>query len=293
MPHSILKKTNSSGIPTPAPPAAHSREDRDRETALHHAQLLQQRKDVEALVLASIEALLDVPSSVDADPAHPSPSDAALVKNLLRPFQPSDYDDLIEERNINEQCGYVLCPQNKKKQDTKARYRILHGTGKTPDALKFVPTQSLEMWCSDDCGKRAMYIKVQLNEELAWIRANSPSGDIELLEDRHSSNGAMSLVEGMTSLNVAPAEDHSVKRVKALAVERGDSSASSRPNRLGEVCIREKIIANSRTPCPEAPGGPSPSPRGSIEGYTPRFMGKIVKGEETDEKEEDDLLPTL
>ncbi len=80
MPHSILKKTNFSDITTPAPPAARSREDRDRETALHHAQLLQQRKDVEALVLASIEALLDVPSSLDADPAHPHPSDAALVR---------------------------------------------------------------------------------------------------------------------------------------------------------------------------------------------------------------------
>lgn len=292
MPHSILKKSKFPPATKSEPPAGRSREDRNQETALYHAQLLQQRKDVEALVLASTEALLDVPSSLDADPAHPSPSDATLVKNLLRPFQPSDYDALIEERNINEQCGYVLCPQNNKKQDTKAKYRILHGKGKDLDALKFVLTQSLEMWCSDDCGKRAIFIKVQLNEEPAWTRANSTSGDIELLEDKTSLESGTTLVEGMKKLNVGLAEDQFVERMKALAIERGNGEAPSRPRGLGDLNVRENNSANSKLLSPKSWVGGSGSPHDSIEGYTPRFVGTTLKGKENDEEEED-LLHTI
>lgn len=296
MPHSILKKSESRPDTTPIPPAVRSREDRNQETALYHAQLLQQRKDLEALVLASTEALLDVPSSLDADPASPSPSDAALVKSLLRPFQPSDYDALIDERNINGQCGYVLCPQNKRKQDTKARYRILHGNGRDSDALKFVLTQSLEMWCSDECGKRAMYIKVQLIEEPAWTRANTSSGDIDLLENKITSDSEPTLIERMTSLGVGVAEDQLVDRLKALALERGNGNAPNRLRGLGEVDVRDKVSATSKVTSPEPLVGGSGSPYDSIEGYTPRYLVKTRKGKENGEEigeEEEDMLPNI
>lgn len=290
MPHSILRNSESRRATTPAPPAARSREDRNQETALYHAQLLQQRKDVEALVLASTEALLDVPSSLDADPAYPSPSDAALVKNLLRLFQPSDYDALIEERNINEQCGYVFCPQNKRKQDTKAKYRILHGKGQESDTLKFVPTKSLEMWCSDECGKRAMYIMVQLNEEPAWTRANTSNGDIDLLENKRFSDSETTLIEGMTNLGVGLAEDQLVESLKALALEKGNGNAPSRLRGLRELDVHEKIGAKGEVSFPKSLG--SGSPYDSIEGYTSRFLVKTAKGKENDEEEED-MLPTI
>lgn len=288
MPHSILKNSTS---PSTAP-AERSRKDRNEEVALHHAQLIQQRKDTEALILASTEALLDLPLTLTADPAHPSPSDASLVKKHLRPFQPSDYDALIDERNVNEHCGYVLCPRKNRKQDTRARYRILQDKGKTSDALKVVTTQSLEKWCSDACGKKALYIKVQLDEEPAWTRIDPSSGDITLLEDKQPLESKVAMARGMSYLDLDLGEDRIVERLKALALERGDGKALNKPRGLAEVDVQEKIGANRKVLSPEPQLSGFGRPHDTIEGYTPNFSSKRVKEEENNEDEED-MLPTI
>ncbi len=51
-PKSILKKT-------PYPATSSSKEARDREVALYHANLIQQRKDIELEILLSLETLID------------------------------------------------------------------------------------------------------------------------------------------------------------------------------------------------------------------------------------------
>ncbi|CAD6565901.1 MAG: hypothetical protein ASARMPRED_008041 [Alectoria sarmentosa] len=276
MPHSILKNALSF-LPSTSPSPARSSEDRNKKTALYHAQLLQQRKDVEALILASTEALLEVPSSPAADPARPCLKDITLVKNSLKPFQPSDYDSLIEERNINKRCGYVLCPRPNRQEDTKARYRILHSKERGSDSLKFVDRRTLEQWCSDDCGKKALYVKLQLNEEPVWTRVGSPGGDILLLEDEV------------------------VAKMKALAIERGDEKAPSRSFGLAEIDVREKRDIDGKVSAPD----PSTTERNSkgwsdsIEGYTPRCTRKKRRGpesgnrEDEDEDEDEDMMPTI
>lgn len=292
MPRSILKNPHSAA-PASEAPAVRSREVRNRETALYHADLLQQRKDVEALILESTETLIDVPSSTTADPACPSPSDAALVKNSIRSFQPSDYDALIEERNINRRCGYVLCPRPNRLKDTKAKYRILHGHGKGSDALKFVDKHSLEKWCSDDCGKRALYVKVQLNEQPAWTRSATTGGDVVLLEDGNDSQeqagGTAALIEGMKNLDVGLGEEEMIAKMKALAIERGDGNAPSRSFGLAEVGIQEKNRDDSREPSP-----PSNSMSGdSIEGYRPRFLDNALTRKAQGLEQDDDIMGTI
>lgn len=297
MPHSILKKSQSS-LTASTPPAARSREDRNHETALYHAQLIQERKDMEALILAATEALLEIPSPPSADPAHPSPSDATIVKTSLKPFQPSDYDELIEERNINRLCGYVLCPRQNRKQDTKAKYRILKGEGKGSDAVKFVLTQNLEKWCSDDCGKRALYIKVQLDEEPAWTRGDSSRGDIVLLEEgNHEEDHAtsdMNLVQGMLNLDIGLGEDQILERMKALAIERGDGSAFARSRGLAAADIHENTRRGSPESLPEPPTNSCEmrGPHDSVEGYTPRFSARKTRGVETN-SEGEDIMRTI
>lgn len=282
MPHSILKKSNLPLGTVSDHQPAHSREERNKQTALYHAQLLQQRKDTEALVLASIEALLDLPTPLDADPARPSQPDAAMVKKSLRPFQPADYDALIEERNINNQCGYVLCPRANKKQDTNANYRILHGRGKDP-GLKFVPTPSLEKWCSNQCGKRALYVKVQLDEQPAWTRVGSFSSDIDLLEDTTSADTMFDQVGGMSDLDVKNATN----RLKAVAIERGEEHPSSRSTAFGTLAVRESSSVTGKL---SQPGGGSDSPSNTIEGYVPKFSAMTLgEGQEIEE----DMLPTI
>lgn len=285
MPHSILKNAVSSI-------SAQSRDDRNRETALYHAQLLQQRKDVEALILTSTEVLLELPSSPTADPARPCLQDSVLVKNSLRPFQPSDYDSLIEERNINKQCGYVLCPRPNRQEDTKAKYRIL--PSKKGDTVNFVERHTLERWCSDACGKRALYVKVQLCEEPAWSRAGSAGGDIVLLEDernnRKTHKDDWTLTEKSRPLDMGIEEDEIVTRMNALAIERGDKKAPSSSFGLAEIDVREKNVNSTAFAMASAAVGDLED---SIEGYMPKFARKEAKDQDSGNDTDEDLMPTI
>ena len=272
----------------PSPPT--SREDRVRATALYHANLIQQRKDVEAQILAATEMLIDLPSSPNANPACPSLTDAATVKNSLLPFQPSDYDALIEERKINGRCGYVLCPRPQRQQETKAKYRVVYGKGKGPDALKFVEKGDLERWCSNDCGKRALYIKAQLNQEPAWTRRPCAGQDIVLLEDERNDTKTAydqsSLAESMRDLDISVSKEQMIETMKALALERGDGGALSRTIRLAEV--REKStsdIGRQRAQPPEI------GTHDVIEGYQSRFGNGGRRNSRQDEQE--DIINTI
>ena len=291
MPHSIRSE-----LSTTSPSPGRSRESRNKDTALYHAHLLQQRKDVEALILTSTEALLELPSSTDSDPARPSSQDVSLVKNLLQPFQPSDYDSLIEERNINKQCGYVFCPKPNRQENTKAKYRILHGKGRASDDIKFVERHTLERWCSDECGKGALYIKVQLSEEPAWTRVGSSVRDILFLEDEHNHeklpDDKHTLMEQMRFLNTGFEEDEIVARMKALALERGDEKAPSRSDRLKEIDVLENRNPNGKISAPQQ-GSTSGRSSGTIEGYTPRFSVKKSRELVPDSDEDEDMIPTI
>jgi hypothetical protein len=225
---SILKKSD---VPFSKP----TKEDHDRETALYHANLIQQRKDIELEILLSTERLIDFPLQSNFTAANPAPSDIALFKALLQPFQPSDYDCLIEERNINEHCGYTLCSNPRAKDGGKGTYRIIRKTGKAKD-FKVVPKEELEKWCPEDCAKRAMYVKVQLSERPAWERAAS-ARQIELLDERKTDAEMREaqLAEDLRNLNLGNAD---------LAFERGDRGIAAM-NGLVDVSIREKEITGA------------------------------------------------
>jgi RNA polymerase II-associated protein 2 len=226
---SILKKSD---VPLSQP----TKEDHDREIALYHANLIQQRKDIELEILLSTERLIDFPLQRNFPAADPAPSDIALFKALLQPFQPSDYDCLIEERNINEHCGYTLCSKPRAKDGRKGTYRIIGKTGKAKD-FKVVPKEELEKWCSEDCAKRAMYVKVQLSERPAWERAGS-SRQIELLDERktEAEMREAQLAEDLRNLNLGNAQQGA-----NLAFERGDRGVAAMDG-LVDVSIREKEI---------------------------------------------------
>ena len=281
IPKSILKPATPSNSLSPS-----SKEDRNLEIALHHAGLLQQRKDVQAQILAATEILLDIPTSSNADPARPSQGDASTVINSLQDFQPADYDVLIEERNINRQCGYVLCPRPNRHQETNAKYRIIHGKGRGADAMKFVETNSLEKWCSDECEKRGLYIKLQLVEEPAWTRTSSPKGEIVLLQDVYTdeanSQDEIGLLESMKDLDISLGEEKLVASMKALAIERGDASAPSRSFGLAE--IQEKYPIEVQ----RDPGHLQEfEPHNAIEGYCPHFGGQPMRQKDLDSDQED------
>ncbi|EPE28498.1 hypothetical protein GLAREA_09619 [Glarea lozoyensis ATCC 20868] len=273
MPKPILKKTSYPATPvrnTSTTISTPSREERDRETALQHARILQARKEVELDILSAIEELLDYPlAGPPHDSSNPSVEDAQTFKNLLKPFQPSDYDDLIVERNIGENCGYALCAKPRVKDPLGGKYRIVGTRGRAKD-FKVVERGELEKWCSEACARRALYIRVQLIESPAWERDVAQSFvKIDLLDEPKSQD----IVGGLEKMNLDDKEiQDSTQNRQDLALERGDQSFASR-NGLVDVKILEKDVKREA----EAPSleedlsGKLNTMHLSLEGHLPRF----------------------
>jgi hypothetical protein len=234
-PKSILKKAVYPATTTK------TKAERDRETALYHANLIQQRKEVELQILFSIETLIDLPLATSPyNASNPCPSDASSFKEHIRLFRPSDYDDLIIERNVNERCGYTLCSNTRLKEEGVGKYRLIYKTGRAKD-FKVVEKSELEKWCSEACAKRALYVKVQLSESPAWERGAIESGiKIDLLDEPKSAEDTA--LAGMQDLSIV---DHGLegkeKGTANLALERGDKVFSARTG-LVDVRIQEKDV---------------------------------------------------
>jgi hypothetical protein len=283
--------------------------------ALQHANQIQAQKDAQALILDRILELIEFPSSESADPAQPSTTDAAAVKAALAPFQPADFDNLILERNIEGRCGYALCPREHRKEDPNARFRILWGPKGTGDngrgrEMKVVPREKLEMWCSDQCAERALYLRVQLAEEPVWERraVDSRSKPLELLEEarqakkeeleKDAERGDRALNEKMKNLKVndesSSASAATSENAKQLALERGDTGPTFRKQGRVDVNVREKDV-DFDGDIPAAPvAGPGDSTGGSIEGYVPqKTHEKLKQSRDNDGGHGEDVLDSI
>lgn len=224
---------------------------RRRDIAIHHAQILQQRKDLEAQILDDIILLSEYPLAPGAkhdDPssksgteltytsAHPAPTDVEGFKAHVRLFQPGDYDDLIEERNVNGLCGYTLCGRPRRQVGPGGEWKIT-ASG------RIARRKDIEMWCSNACVRRALYVKVQLSETAAWERAGIRDIEIELLDEDKSKETE----EDRTArrLGDIQLEDQrqAVGQSTALALERGDKpQAEGQTLTTFDIPIREKPV---------------------------------------------------
>ncbi|KUI68627.1 Putative RNA polymerase II subunit B1 CTD phosphatase rpap2 [Cytospora mali] len=277
----ILKKTKSaSSSPPPAAPEGTLGRNDPRRIAIQHALILQDRKDTESQILENITELLDLPYKANP-PSSPDPSDVATFTSLIRIFQPSDYDDLIVERNLDEnKCGYALCPNKRRKYKGAGTYKMINKGKKDFD---IVETKELEKWCSQECTKRALWIKVQLNETAAWERVGLPDIVFELYPERDSekpssaaatdksssdkdtNNEPERLAAQMARLQLnqdrKAAQDNA-----ALALERGEDAKAAGTGKV-DVVIREKRVMTEA----EAPSQSDGSKGDSIEGYKAKF----------------------
>lgn len=249
------------------------------EVALQHAQQIQSQKDAEDTILNSVLDLLELPSSTSADPATPSPEDTVKFKILLAPFRPSDYDNLILERNFEDSCGYALCPRKHRKQRNgpgggfQFKYGLKgSGPGGRGRSVDIVPQDQIEKWCSDACAERALWIRVQLSDKPVWERraGDTRGASILLLEEARAkrlkapaaTSTVTSVVDDLQNMGLG-----NVDRARELALERGDTSLVHTDGRV-DVLIREhpngpQQVAGAPQPRPEDANG------GSIEGYVP------------------------
>jgi hypothetical protein len=294
-PKSILK---NSVVSTNAPPGRKPVNPRHLAVARHHATVLEDRKRVEAEVLDAVMALMDFPTSPDADAKRPSPSDAHFFQKTIIPFQPADYDALIEERNIADKCGYALCPRPKKKARSTARKQFVD----TDHGVEIVDRKVLEVWCSDDCAKRALYVKVQLSEEPAWMRQGGYQDTIELMvENEEEHRKALPLRVKQEGATRAAADEEDVDAAWAalddakadLALERGEKPGqlSKANNDLIQDQITERVSSNAPPQPPSLPEQTSDHTM-AIEGHVPRINRKDKDDEDEDDAQDwDKHLP--
>ncbi|CAO3679329.1 unnamed protein product [Rhizopus stolonifer] len=91
--------------------------------------------------------------------SRPRVSVQALERATLY-LQPKTFSEIVEERNVQEWCGYPLCQQQPPQEFVK--YKIT--------ANKVFDQTELASYCSDQCFKKAKYYVMQLSEEPVWFR---------------------------------------------------------------------------------------------------------------------------
>lgn len=248
-----------------------------RQIALQHARILQDRKDTEAQILENVITLLDFPRHPDRPASDPAPTDARAFASLVRIFQPGDYDDLAVERNLDgDKCGYALCPRKRRRYPGAGTYKMVNKGRKDFD---IVETRELEKWCSTECTRRALWVKVQLNETAAWERVGLPDIEIELYpekkDEQEGTTDTSSAKEGKSEPERLAAEmsrlqlqedRKAAKDAMSLALERGDDARVA-PKGKVDVVVREKTVTTQA----EAPALADGAEGDSIEGYKIKF----------------------
>ncbi|KAI5198040.1 hypothetical protein E4T39_07013 [Aureobasidium subglaciale] len=264
-PKSILKKTTRSDNQPQPSVSIKPKSDSERkrlETAIQHAHLIQEQKSILRRNLDAIEELSDYPSSSTA-----SDAETQTFLTYMISFQPSDYDALIEERHVNDRCGYTLCPNPPRKPAVKAPWL----------------RNRVENWCSDACAKKALYVKAQLDETPAWERRAGDKNPLVLYDDKKS-------VQGETAQMQLPVREKPKLRVadeKELAYERGEVSRveDEKMDRVLKTEVLENTTVSAVMP-PTQTSFADSALHDLIEGYQPRGVQQgnriVIKSEDTD-----------
>ncbi|KAK4192406.1 Rtr1/RPAP2 family-domain-containing protein [Podospora australis] len=295
---------------------------------------LKQKELKPAVPLETYETLSAFPLSPPPPPApsssqrfsaaaSPSISDRSQFLALIATFSPAEYDDLVDERNCLDKCGYALCPRNRRSYSGEFKLHK-NGVAKTAD---------LNKWCSDDCALRALHIRVQLDHP-SYTRQNGElKVKVTLRPEKSSTKDAAAVDGGKHSSEQTKAnqqnkgtedgkiqkqqqqhdamtrnkgeEDQDKKQEEELSqslsqlqIDREQRSKknygalASERNDMGFERVPVTIIEKETTEVAKAPSVPSGAAGGSadahlmVEGYKIGSKGK--KPERQDGGEEDD-----
>ncbi|KAK4674730.1 hypothetical protein QC763_123220 [Podospora pseudopauciseta] len=281
-PKSILKKPP----PTPDAPSALEL------TGLTRAQAAQ------LLTLSKTELKPPIPietfellSAAFPSSQPPSQSDISLLLSHLPNFSPSEYLDLIDERNCLNTCGYALCSKPRRNFPGKVKIRR-SGVAKTED---------LNKWCSDECALKGMYIHVQLEHpSYEWTGEKGEMKiRIRLREDKEP--GVKEVEKAVEGLSLDGAGDErdkkgdeaheKKKQAGKLAVERNGMGVDKVEVTIGEKEITQPPTAPTFT---SAQGGESDAHL-MVEGYKIGSKGKKPNntGGEGEDDDDDDFIPSI
>ncbi|KAJ3558324.1 hypothetical protein NPX13_g9735 [Xylaria arbuscula] len=108
------------------------------------------------------------------------------------------------------------------------------------------------------CARRALYVKVQLNETAAWERAGIASIQIELYEEEDSksiaSDATKQLQKDLENMKIEALEK-SAQDAQSLALERGDTFQNGKAQKRSvKLTIREKPVRTPKAPSLDSDG---------------------------------------
>lgn len=214
--------------------------------AIKHALLIDHQRKTQDQVLNHIELLLDFPQS-----SQPTTQDAVQFLQLVAIFQPSNFDELVEERRIDRKCGYPLCVNEP---------RGLH----LKDSETWKLKKGAADWCSNECMRKGFYIKAQLGEVPAWERVPGQQPPVVLHEDdRHLTLAPVLEADKAKSQHIK----QRVAERTELAKERGEQATSLRPDQVMVDFIVEKTPTATQPPTETKVKFASST---AIEGYEPK-----------------------
>ncbi|RMZ76641.1 hypothetical protein DV738_g4802, partial [Chaetothyriales sp. CBS 135597] len=188
-----------------------------RAAVIQHGRQVQTRRALQDRIADLIVECSDLPSDHITDPSAASEQEVAKFKEALGLFQPSDLDDLVVERNIQDRCGYTLCPNANRKAPHDGTHVWSNDVG------FFVDRAEYERWCAKRCKQRTEFVKAQLSSEPAWLRGDE-TNNVILLDQ---TGPGPQLLRAFSDLSIGGSQQAElVARLKDLSVERGDGDSA-------------------------------------------------------------------
>lgn len=187
-------------------------------------------------------------------------SDPKTLKYLARFLTPEAYDDLIEERNINNLCGYPLCrkPPERNKNDKSyhtSRSDVAHSytVSHQHDAIiqRFLwennPYAYLSKYCSKVHYRSSQLYQIQLSDEALFARTGIHLLNNTLRQDVNENEYSIMLYEDLLR-EKAESDGHEtdikavIKGIKKLGFQdNGDSNANSIQNSEESRILEEQL----------------------------------------------------
>ncbi|XP_025412864.1 putative RNA polymerase II subunit B1 CTD phosphatase RPAP2 homolog [Sipha flava] len=96
-----------------------------------------------------------------------------IILDKLRSINVCHYEDIVEERFILKQCGYIFCNQHLTSIPTQ-QYKIINN--------KVYDITERKKFCSDICYKSSKYLKSQLLTSPLWLRESEIIPKFKLLK---------------------------------------------------------------------------------------------------------------
>ncbi|KAL1923238.1 uncharacterized protein VTP21DRAFT_9614 [Calcarisporiella thermophila] len=186
-------------------------------------------------------------------------------------LQPGLYQEIVEERNVNDLCGYPLCSDPPRHIKTIGEHYVI-----SKEKRKILDVRELKSYCSSRCLAASRFFKMQLTEDPVYIRAFDKLPPVEVVPLNVDINASKDMFK-----------QHSIPLGQDLFQDFVQGLLKTLPSANIDITIHEK-------PTDSQPIAPKPTTYkeqayNAVEGYQvhiPQESQKASKGSRREEAKE-------